>query len=156
MSDQPEMVEAAWEAVAKYHGCRLKVCKDANENDCDCATEARRVLAAALASRSPAPAPLLLSEAVRAMCHVSPCECADTSGYDDYETCRLVYRHANALLDYLKSRPTTPAGAEIVEECARYKAALEEIAHEWTDLGRMQGIARRSLATQARQKEEGE
>ena len=39
---------------------------------------------------------------VRAMCHLAPdypCECADSNqGEDDYPSCRLVYRHARAVL----------------------------------------------------------
>lgn len=36
---------------------------------------------------------------IRAMCHVESCHCADRGGIaDDYDACRLVSRHANAIM----------------------------------------------------------
>jgi hypothetical protein len=36
---------------------------------------------------------------MRAMCHVEKCRCADRGGIaDDYDACRLVSRHANAII----------------------------------------------------------
>lgn len=41
---------------------------------------------------------------LRAMCHVDKCDCADRGGrVDDYEACRIVSRHANAILDAIKA-----------------------------------------------------
>ena len=43
-----------------------------------------------------------LSEMVRVMCPRAgrDCECAAKGQYQDFDSCRLVYRHANALLDH--------------------------------------------------------
>jgi len=41
---------------------------------------------------------------LRAMCHCKECKCADRGGMaDDYDMCRIVSRHANAVLAKLNS-----------------------------------------------------
>lgn len=36
---------------------------------------------------------------MRAMCHVDQCKCADRGGMaDDYDACRIISRHANAII----------------------------------------------------------
>ncbi len=64
-----------------------------------------------------------LSEMVRVMCPRAgrECECAAKGQYQDFDSCRLVYRHANALLDHFaRNSPVSD-----VEQ--RLRTALEEL-----------------------------
>ena len=48
-----------------------------------------------------------LSEMVRVMCPRAgrECECAAKGQYQDFDSCRLVYQHANALQDHIRKSP---------------------------------------------------
>jgi hypothetical protein len=65
---------------------------------------------------------------MRAMCHVSSgqCKCADRGGSaDDYDACRIVSRHANAIIA-TKAREEAEMKKSASEQLANLKSAFVE------------------------------
>ena len=65
--------------------------------------------AATVLARLGRAATIPLSEMVRVMCPRTDreCECAVKGRYQDFDSCRLVYRHANALQDHMRKSPVS-------------------------------------------------
>lgn len=107
------------------------------------ATMAPHHLAALGSIAAPSPAAARPSfnrvKLLRVMCHAAPasCKCADKGGMvDDYEACRIVSRHANAILAAGVARPSAPEGEwKLQAVLNRYRYAVAYAAADAWDGG---------------------